>query len=59
LLPVLIASGIAALLIILLVIVNAFARRREDAAAQVFNPVNKPNGNGNSHSNRTDDEHPR
>ena len=54
LLPILIASGIAVFLIILLVIVNAFARRREIAAAQVFNPPNK--ANGNSHPRPKEDE---
>ena len=49
LLPVLIASGIAVLLIIVLVIVSAFFRRREVAAAQVFHPTNKSNGNSHSH----------
>jgi hypothetical protein len=44
LLPVLMASGIAVLLIIGLVIISAFFRRRE-AAAQAFSPGNKPNGN--------------
>ena len=57
LLPVLIASGIAVLLIILLVIVSAFARKREIAAAQVFNPTNKSNGNSHTHSHPKDDEH--
>lgn len=55
LLPVLIASGIAVLFIILLVIISAFARRREVAAAQVF--ASKTNGNSHSHSHPKDDEH--
>jgi hypothetical protein len=50
LLPALIGSGIAVFLIILLVIVNAFARRREIAAAQIFNPPTKSNGNSDSSS---------
>jgi cellulose synthase operon protein B len=54
LLPVLVASGIAVLLIILVVIVNAFSRRREMAAAQVFQSTNKTNGH--SHPPREDDE---
>jgi hypothetical protein len=53
LLPVLVASGIAVLLIIGLVIVSAFARRRE-TATQLFSPVNK--SNGNSHSPPEDKE---
>ena len=53
LLPVLVASGIAILLIIGLVIVSAFVRRRE-TATQLFNPVNK--SNGNSHSPPEDKE---
>lgn len=44
LLPVLIASGIAILLIIGLVIVSTFVRRRE-TSTQLFSPVNKSNGN--------------
>ena len=44
LLPLLIVSGIAILLIILLVIVNAFSRRRAMSAA-AFTPTNKSNGN--------------
>jgi hypothetical protein len=47
LLPVLIASGIAVLLIIGLVIISAFFRRREEAAPP-FNPAIKGNGNSNS-----------
>jgi hypothetical protein len=57
LLPVLIASGIAVLLIIGLVIVSAFSRRREMAAAQVFNSAGKSNGNSHSHPPRKEDEH--
>jgi hypothetical protein len=57
LLPVLIASGIAVLLIIGLVIVSAFSRRREMAATQVFHSASKTNGNSHSHSHRKDDEH--
>ena len=57
LLPVLVASGIAVLLIILLVIVSAFLRRREMAAAQVFNSSGKSNGNTHSHSHHANDEH--
>ena len=44
LLPLLIASGIAVLLIIGLVIVSAFARKRE-MATPLFSPSNKSNGN--------------
>jgi hypothetical protein len=50
LLPVLIGSGIAVLLIILLVIVSAFFRSRE-TAAQVLPPVNKANGHSNPEGN--------
>jgi hypothetical protein len=60
LLPVLVASGVAVLLIILLVIVSAFARKREMAAAQIFNPAGKTNGNSHSHSHshpKDDEEH--
>ena len=57
LLPVLVASGIAILVIIGLVIVSAFARRREIAAAQVFNSAGKTNGNSHSHPHRADDDH--
>ena len=57
LLPVLIASGIAILLIIVLVIVSAFGRRREIVAAQGFNATNKSNGNSHSHSHHKEDEH--
>ncbi|HEX6035470.1 MAG TPA: cellulose biosynthesis cyclic di-GMP-binding regulatory protein BcsB, partial [Anaerolineales bacterium] len=57
LLPVLIASGVAVFLIILLVIVNAFARKREIAAAQIFTPTTKSNGNSHLHSHHKDDEH--
>ena len=54
--PVLIASGIAILLIIVLVIVSAFSRRREIAAAQVFNSAGKSNGNSHNHPPRQDEE---
>ena len=54
LLPVLVASGIAVLLILMLVLVSALVRRRE-TEAQRFRPVNKPNGN--SHPNHGDDGH--
>jgi hypothetical protein len=57
LLPVLVASGIAILLIIGLVIISAFSRKREMAAAQVFNPAGKSNGNSHSHPHPKDDEH--
>jgi hypothetical protein len=57
LLPALIASGIAILLIIGLVIVSAFARRREVAAAQVFNSTGKSNEISHSHPHRANDEH--
>jgi hypothetical protein len=53
LLPVLMASAVAILVIIGLVIVSAFARRRE-TEAPLFNPSNKPNGN--SHSSPEGDE---
>lgn len=59
LLPILIVSGIAVLLIIGLVIVSAFARRREMAAAQAFNSTGKSNGISQSHSHRADDEPPK
>ena len=52
LLPILVVSGIAILLIILLVIVNAFSRQRAETAS-AFTPTNKPNGN--SHPNSGDD----
>ncbi len=55
--PVLIASGIAVLLIMGLVLVSAFARRREVAAAQVFNNSGKSNGISHSHPHQADDEH--
>ena len=55
LLPVLIASGIAILFIIGLVIVGALLRRREIAAAQTF--ASKTNGNSHSHPHPKDDEH--
>ncbi len=55
--PVLIASGIAVLLIMGLVVVSAFARRREVAAAQVFNNSGKSNGISHSHPHQADDEH--
>ena len=55
--PILIASGIAILLILGLVIVSAFSRRREVAAAQVFNSSSKSNGNSHSHPHRADEEH--
>jgi hypothetical protein len=55
LLPVLIASGIAVLLIIIAVIISAFARRRQ-TATPLFNPSNKLNGN--SHSGSEGDEGP-
>ncbi|HET6594615.1 MAG TPA: cellulose biosynthesis cyclic di-GMP-binding regulatory protein BcsB [Anaerolineales bacterium] len=57
LVPALIASGIAILLIIGLVIVSAFARRREIAAAQAFNSTGKTNGISHSHPHRADEEH--
>ena len=47
LLPVLMASGIAVLLIIGLVIISAFVRKRE-MATPPLNPSNKSNGNSNS-----------
>ena len=53
LLPVLIASGIAVFLIIIAVIISAFARRRE-TATPLFNHANKLNGN--SHSGSEGDE---
>lgn len=53
LMPLLIASGIAILLIIGLVIVSAFSRKRE-ATASLFHPVAKPNGN--SHPGPEEDE---
>jgi hypothetical protein len=56
LLPVLMASGAAVLLIIIAVIIGAFVRRRE-TATPAFNPANKINGNSHSHSHRADDEH--
>jgi hypothetical protein len=53
LIPLLVASGIAILLIIALVIVNAFSRKRtEDAIA--FSSINK--SNGNSHPTSENDE---
>ncbi len=57
LLPVLVVSGIVILLIIGVVIVSAFSRKREMAAAQVFNPAGKSNGNSHSHPHPKDDEH--
>jgi hypothetical protein len=56
LLPVLMASGVAVLLIIIAVIIGAFVRRRE-VASPAFNPVNKANGNSHSHRHNADDEH--
>lgn len=46
LIPVLIASGIAILVIILLVILSAFSRRRAETASAFTPPNNKINGNG-------------
>jgi hypothetical protein len=53
LLPILIVSGLAVLIIIGLVAVSAFARKRE-MATPLFNPSNRPNGN--SHSNTEGDD---
>jgi hypothetical protein len=55
LLPLLVASGIAVLLIIGLVIVSAFSRKRE-SAAPIFNSGMK--ANGGSHSHPGDSENP-
>ena len=56
LLPVLMASGVAVLLIIIAVIIGAFVRRRE-TATPAFNPANKVNGNSHSHRHSADDDH--
>lgn len=50
LLPVLVASGIAILLILGLAIVSAFSRKRETAAPR-FNSVNKSNGGSETNGN--------
>lgn len=49
LLPLLVASGIAILLIIGLVIVSAFSKKRE-STAPIFNSATKSNGGSGSHS---------
>jgi hypothetical protein len=55
LIPLLVVSGIAVLLIIVFVMVNAFSQKRsEDAMA--FTPIHK--SNGNSHSTSEDEEKP-
>ncbi len=48
LLPLLVISGIAILLIIGWVIVSAFSGKRE-VRERAFNPISKPNGNSHSH----------
>jgi len=54
LLPLLVISGIAILLIIGWVLVSALSGKRE-ATARTFNPARK--SNGNTHTNLEDDEH--
>ena len=54
LMPLLVISGVAILLIIGWVFVNALSGKRE-ATARTFNPARK--SNGNSHPNLEDDEH--
>jgi hypothetical protein len=44
LIPVLVISGVAILLIIIWVLISALSRRREEMAG-TFNPTNKSNGN--------------
>jgi hypothetical protein len=50
LLPLLVISGIAILLIIGWVIINAFSGKRDEARERAFNPLSKPNGNSHPHS---------